>query len=411
MSDNEDNDNSTEETEIVFDIELSESSNLVESIMNNLIQDTVREIRQMDNEVNLFNEYMNFVSSAAPPVPQPSNNLTHPLEIPEPPEETQTDRQTDIPGQANILPQRRRRNAIDYRNIRNLRWLRDISNANGAEGNINFRIPPRRTGNLRYNNQLANLLNYYNIDAPARTGNLRSSNYSLPRRPRLVYNSRSNNAGTFSFSMESNLNNMIDASLNNDENRYKKVLSEKGQDKLKTVKYSKEIHGEQPMCMVSLSEFEEGEEITELPCKHIFKTGDIKKWLVEEDASCPICRHELPSKEVLRRPRRNRQNVPDVQDVSSATATATDTSDPMTHIERSIFNSYLHRQQVQEEMNLQRALRESRLEYERNLTRQENVNETETEENVNLSNDTDEDMPDLAPMSDTESIESMENVD
>ena len=116
---------------------------------------------------------------------------------------------------------------------------------------------------------------------------------------------------------------MIEASLNNDENRYKKVLSEKGHDKLKTVTYSKEIHGEQPMCMVSLSEFEEGEEITELPCKHIFKTGDIKKWLVEEDASCPICRHELPSKEALRRPIRNQQNV---QDISSATATATATA-------------------------------------------------------------------------------------
>ena len=33
-------------------------------------------------------------------------------------------------------------------------------------------------------------------------------------------------------------------------------------------------------------------------------------------------------------------------------------------IERSIFNSYLHRQQVQEEMNLQRALRKVVLEYE-----------------------------------------------
>ena len=49
---------------------------------------------------------------------------------------------------------------------------------------------------------------------------------------------------------------------------------------------------EQPTCMISMNDFEEGEEVIELNCKHIFHSDSIKKWLEEEDASCPICRYK-----------------------------------------------------------------------------------------------------------------------
>ena len=46
------------------------------------------------------------------------------------------------------------------------------------------------------------------------------------------------------------------------------------------------------------TDFEEGEEVAELPCTHIFDKDAIGKWLEEEDASCPVCREKLHSKEV-----------------------------------------------------------------------------------------------------------------
>ena len=48
----------------------------------------------------------------------------------------------------------------------------------------------------------------------------------------------------------------------------------------------------------SVRAYEDGEEVAELPCKHIFDKDAIEKWLKEEDASCPVCRKKLNSKEV-----------------------------------------------------------------------------------------------------------------
>ena len=66
---------------------------------------------------------------------------------------------------------------------------------------------------------------------------------------------------------------------------------------LKTVKYSKE-NFEQESCCIMFYDFEEGQDVIQLPCKHIFDPQGIKTWLKEEQAKCPICRFELDSKEV-----------------------------------------------------------------------------------------------------------------
>ena len=105
-----------------------------------------------------------------------------------------------------------------------------------------------------------------------------------------------NNFVTSQISQGATLNRILNDSLL-DKTPYKKILSEKGNTQLKTVKYSKEKF-EQESCCIMFYDFEEGQDVIQLPCKHIFDPQGIKTWLKEEQAKCPICRFELDSKEV-----------------------------------------------------------------------------------------------------------------
>ena len=80
---------------------------------------------------------------------------------------------------------------------------------------------------------------------------------------------------------------------------YKNVLSEQGTDALRTVEF-REIAESAPNkeCPIFQTEFEETQLVTQLPCKHCFEPDAIKHWLTTEQAVCPICRYELPSKEI-----------------------------------------------------------------------------------------------------------------
>jgi len=93
------------------------------------------------------------------------------------------------------------------------------------------------------------------------------------------------------------LNNILSSSFDNDQDAYKNVLSQEGQEQLKIIKYnSKEI--KEKVCPITREEFKENEEIVQLPCKHIFNKEAIKIWLETENAICPICRKKLKSKEI-----------------------------------------------------------------------------------------------------------------
>jgi len=94
----------------------------------------------------------------------------------------------------------------------------------------------------------------------------------------------------------SRYNSILRASMR-DNSVYKKVLSETGENDLKLVKYESEKYPND-RCSIMHIDFEEGDEITQLPCTHCFNTEAINHWLKEEKAECPICRQELNNKEV-----------------------------------------------------------------------------------------------------------------
>ena len=79
--------------------------------------------------------------------------------------------------------------------------------------------------------------------------------------------------------------------------RYKKVLSDEGEGLLEKVLYDPSVH-QNDRCPILHIDFEEGDEVTQLPCKHCFESDAIKRWLKDEKAECPVCRLELKSKEV-----------------------------------------------------------------------------------------------------------------
>ena len=79
-------------------------------------------------------------------------------------------------------------------------------------------------------------------------------------------------------------------------NPYKKVTTDKAIENIKKVKFNNSF--EQKECPITMMEFKEGEEISELPCKHVFNTQAITRWLKDENYKCPVCRYEMENKEV-----------------------------------------------------------------------------------------------------------------
>jgi len=90
----------------------------------------------------------------------------------------------------------------------------------------------------------------------------------------------------------------------------KKVASEEGLDQVKrwTFKQEEDVGedaesregGESsPLtCAITQMPFENGDEVAEMPCGHKFDAESLTRWLQRESAQCPVCRYELPSREV-----------------------------------------------------------------------------------------------------------------
>ena len=92
------------------------------------------------------------------------------------------------------------------------------------------------------------------------------------------------------------MNNIIEMSMNQEE-KCKHILSKKGEKELTHVEFHSDSFSMKE-CPITLKEFNEGDMVTQLPCKHIFDNSGIIIWLKEEKASCPVCRMPLDSIEV-----------------------------------------------------------------------------------------------------------------
>ena len=107
------------------------------------------------------------------------------------------------------------------------------------------------------------------------------------------------NTSTFFPISQQNHTNVMQNSLY-EKNPYKKVTSNEGLSQLKTIIF-KDDEQNTKECSITQDEFTEGQEIIQLPCKHIYEKEAIHMWLTEESNSCPVCRYELKFKEVIQK--------------------------------------------------------------------------------------------------------------
>ena len=63
-----------------------------------------------------------------------------------------------------------------------------------------------------------------------------------------------------------------------------------------SMKYNNDLS--QKECPITMMDFELDEEISKLPCGHLFNTQAINRWLKDEDYKCPVCRRKLEYKEI-----------------------------------------------------------------------------------------------------------------
>lgn len=68
------------------------------------------------------------------------------------------------------------------------------------------------------------------------------------------------------------------------------TLDESELNKLITYKLPQTL---EEKCVICIGELEEGNEVMELPCKHLFHCECIKSLLLNYDYKCPVCRHDI----------------------------------------------------------------------------------------------------------------------
>lgn len=65
------------------------------------------------------------------------------------------------------------------------------------------------------------------------------------------------------------------------------------QEKLAVLRCPRAAGGAQPECAICLSAVEEGDEMRELKCRHIFHRSCMDEWLYHGRSTCPLCRVPL----------------------------------------------------------------------------------------------------------------------
>ena len=144
---------------------------------------------------------------------------------------------------------------------------------------------------------------------------------------------------------ENSIDDILMESLN-EKPKYIKITSEEGLKELEYIKYNNNY--ECKLCPISMTKFEENEEIIKLPCNHIFKKEPILQWLNEESNKCPVCRKELAFKE-----KKVDISLNTIEDISTNTIEDISTNtieNPLSQIEN-IFLEAMARRMVRYEMS------------------------------------------------------------
>lgn len=106
------------------------------------------------------------------------------------------------------------------------------------------------------------------------------------------------------------LQSFINNTFNERQPKYKNVLDPDKMDELKRINFNKEHDNLNHTCPITMKRFEHGDNITILPCKHLFNNDSIEEWLLNNQAKCPVCRYELKNtKEICTTPELLPRNI------------------------------------------------------------------------------------------------------
>jgi hypothetical protein len=109
---------------------------------------------------------------------------------------------------------------------------------------------------------------------------------------------RVNSNANYNVRTRREVQNVMDASLYERSPVRTIITQEAMQELLQKVTTKGEGEGE-GICPITQSEFVEGDAVLVLPCGHAFLKDAIQTWLETESAECPVCRHALPSYEII----------------------------------------------------------------------------------------------------------------
>ncbi|KAK7399494.1 hypothetical protein VNO78_10678 [Psophocarpus tetragonolobus] len=71
------------------------------------------------------------------------------------------------------------------------------------------------------------------------------------------------------------------------------------EEKNPTICYSRRLKSEHIDCRVCLSEFQEGDKVRNLNCRHTFHKDCLDQWLQQYYATCPLCRNKVLPDDVV----------------------------------------------------------------------------------------------------------------
>ncbi|KAF3528601.1 hypothetical protein DY000_02042297 [Brassica cretica] len=134
--------------------------------------------------------------------------------------------------------------------------------------------------------------------APPSSNHLQSSGthvqFVIEDHPSDPFNRIPGNMGDYFFGP--GLEQLIQQLAENDPNRHGTPPASKSAiDALPTVKVTLDmLNSEMNQCAVCMDEFEDGRDVKQMPCKHVFHQDCLMPWL-ELHNSCPVCRYELPT--------------------------------------------------------------------------------------------------------------------